>query len=153
MQLWFVAGEVIDALDDVDFGDYDYVPPRRKTYSDSYSSLSYNEPSVKQTRRADTMSAYLYSTTFSSCEYRVGGKSYSVSKGISGCPINVEVPATTGIFDASQMNYSTSNMKTTWYLDTSRSNSSSTACIYKFGNQSRTIPKGIGTMCPINYQF
>ena len=100
-------------------------------------------------RAGDTATAYLSVTYSNNCEYRYGSKTLLIEKGISPCPTTIQIPQGTGVFDSNQMNYNSSSLKTTWYLDSS----SSTSCTYRFGGSKRTIPKGVATMCPFSYDF
>ena len=101
-------------------------------------------------RGGDTVTAYLIISDTTSCNYSYGSKSYRIAKGISPCPMNIEIPVGSGVFDSNQMNYSSpSSLKTTWYLDSS----STYNCTYKYGTSKRTIPKGTSSMCPLSYDF
>jgi hypothetical protein len=101
-------------------------------------------------RGGDTATAYLIISDTTSCNYSYGSKSYRIAKGISPCPMNIEIPVGSGVFDSNQMNYSSpSSLKTTWYLDSS----STYNCTYKYGTSKRTIPKGTSSMCPLSYDF
>ena len=101
-------------------------------------------------RGGDTATAYLKTSSMNTCNYSYSSKNYRIAKGMSSCPMNIEIPISSGVFDSSQMNYSSpSSLKTTWYLDSS----SSSACTYRYGTSKRTIPKGISSMCPLSYDF
>ena len=101
-------------------------------------------------RGGDTTTAYLIISDMNTCSYSSGSKTFNVSKGISPCPMSIQVPVNSGTFDANQMNYSSpSSLKTTYYLESTLSTSST--CVYKYGTQIKSIPKG--GMCPLSYEF
>jgi hypothetical protein len=100
--------------------------------------------------KGDTSTAYLKESSIYTCTYVIGSQTYSLDRGISSCPLNIQIPMNSGLFDSNQMNYSSpSSIKTTWYLDSSYTN----ACIYKYGASTRSIPKGSVGMCPLSYDF
>jgi hypothetical protein len=102
------------------------------------------------TRGGDTTTSYLTISDANTCSYGFGSSAFKIAKGLSPCPMNVQVPVGSGVFDANQMNYSSPySLKTTWYLDSS----STSSCTYKYGASKRTIPKGTSSMCPLSTDF
>ena len=102
------------------------------------------------TRGGDTTTSYLTISDANTCSYGFGSSAFKIAKGLSPCPMNIQVPVGSGVFDTSQMNYSAPNsLKTTWYLDSS----STSSCTYKYGASKRTIPKGTSSMCPLSTDF
>lgn len=106
---------------------------------------------TSQRNKGDTMTAYLYERTLDECVYREGSRTYRLDKGIGLCPNTVKVPVGGyGLFDANQMGYSSpSSLKTTWYLNETKKN----ACVYRYGVDKRTLPKGLNELCPFSYDF
>ena len=176
----YIASEIIDELsDDSSSSSSSYKAPKPSPSSGRYDNSGWEEVAqdlldrqsrvsnqrAKQQRKyelvntltntvskrgGDTVTAYLIISDMTSCNYSYGSKSYRIAKGISPCPMNIEIPVGSGVFDSKQMNYSSpSSLKTTWYLDSS----STYNCTYKYGTSKRTIPKGTSSMCPLSYDF
>ena len=176
----YVASEIIDELDDdSSYSSSSYTPSKPLSSNSRYDNSGWEEVAqdlldrqarvsnqrAKEQRKydlintfadtvtkrgGDTATAYLIISEMNNCKYSYGSKTFNIAKGISPCPLSIEVPVGSGVFDSNQMNYSSSSsLKTTWYLDSS----SSTTCTYKYGTSRRSIPKGSSTMCPMSYDF
>ena len=176
----YIASEIIDELnDDSSSSSSSYKAPKPSTSSGRYDNSGWEEVAqdlldrqsrvsnqrAKQQRKyelvntltntvskrgGDTTTAYLTISDMNNCSYGFGSNAFKIAKGISPCPMNIQVPVGSGVFDSSQMNYnSSSSLKTTWYLDLNLS--TSTSCVYKYGGSTRRIPKG--GMCPSSHDF
>ena len=176
----YIASEIIDELDDdSSSSSSSYKAPKPSASSGRYDNSGWEEVAqdlldrqsrvsnqrAKQQRKydlvntltntvskrgGDTTTAYLTISDMNNCSYGFGSNAFKIAKGISPCPMNIQVPVGSGVFDSSQMNYnSSSSLKTTWYLDLNLS--TSTSCAYKYGGSTRRIPKG--GMCPSSHDF